>query len=87
MAVDNAIKLLQARGRETVHDLDTVIDALIRWQELTDNPQDAHLIDFVRVYEVTRNATNALYRLEQHSEQYRKLSLSGQPPRLIEQKA
>ena len=87
MALDNAIKLLQARGQETIHNLDTVIDALIRWQELADNPQDAHLIDFVRVYEATHEATNSLYRLEQHSQQYRKLALSSQPPRLVESRA
>lgn len=86
MAVEHAIKLLESRGNETVTLLSEVIDAVLLWQELANNPQDSHLIDLMRVNQATIHAVHAFYKLEQHSTQYRKLATSGIPPHLVEAK-
>jgi hypothetical protein len=82
MTIENAINLLHARADETIDLVNTVIEAVAGWSELAANPQNVHLIQFHRLNQMTHEATNALYRLENHVMQYRKLAASSGIPTL-----
>jgi hypothetical protein len=82
VTIANAQNLLSVRKDEALICLGDLMDCVEYWNALLHDIENSSLVDYHRVARLTNSAVQAIYLLEGHAGQYRKLATSGEIPAL-----